>query len=141
MPAWMTPELLPVCPVAICAAASSTATRRSDRRSTSSRATASPTIPAPTTTRSQRSGATTAPLAGLPPRPAPWEQLDVRVSHHARHLLEARARHPAELLARLGRVADQVLDLGRAQEARIDPDVMLGGEPRVLEGDLHELTH
>jgi hydrogenase assembly chaperone HypC/HupF len=64
------------------------------------------------------------------------EQLEVCIDHQTNHLLEACARLPAELLARLAGVADQVLDLGRAHEARVDPDMLVGLEPGVLEGQL-----
>ena len=57
------------------------------------------------------------------------------------HLLEGGLRHPSELLARLGGVADQVLDLSRAQEARIEAHVLVGIDPGVLEGDAHQVAH
>src|SRR3954470_7095142 len=128
MPAWITPLLAPVCPPATAGAASSTTASRPGRRRFSSRATASPRIPPPTTARSHSSGAT-AISAGLLLGHAAGQQLEVGLDHPLDHLLERRARGPAELLARLGRVADQVLDLGRAQEALVDAHVLLGIQP------------
>jgi len=40
---------------------------------------------------------------------------------------------PAELLARLRGVADELLDLGRAQEPRVETDVGLRIEAHVIE--------
>src|ERR687895_763320 len=140
MPAWMTPLLAPVWPVASLGARSSTTTSSSGRRRLSSRATARPTMPPPTTARSHSAGATGT-SAGLLLRHSATEQLEVCVDHQADHLLEARARLPAELLARLAGVPDQMLHLGRTQEARVDPDVLLGIEPDVLERDPHEVAH
>src|SRR5689334_20372761 len=110
MPAWITPLLAPVWPPATPGPASSTTAFRSGRRRLSSRVTASPTIPPPTTARSHSSGAT-AISAGLLLGHAAGQQLEVGVDHELDHLVERGARRPAQLLARLGRVADQVLDL------------------------------
>ena len=63
-------------------------------------------------------------VAGLLLRHAPPEQLEVRVDHAADQLLEARPRHPAELLAGLDVVADQMLDLGGPHVALVDADVV-----------------
>src|SRR5829696_5637103 len=116
MPAWMTPLLAPVCPAATAGPRSSTAASRSGRRRFSSRATARPRIPPPTTARSHSSGACGT-SARLLLGHAASEQLDVGVDHQLDHVLERRGGLPAELLARLRRVADQVLDLGGAHEA------------------------
>src|SRR5690625_1034456 len=51
MPAWMTPELCPVWPVATSSAFSSTTTSQPGRRSSASRAVARPTMPPPMTMR------------------------------------------------------------------------------------------
>src|SRR5262245_15382670 len=48
--------------------------------------------------------------------------LQVRAHHLDDELLEADARLPAELAARLGGVAEERVDLGRAKVARIDRD-------------------
>src|SRR5687768_12136221 len=111
MPAWMTPLLAPVWPVARTEARSSTTASRPGRRRVSSRATARPTIPPPTTARSHSAGAT-----GTSARLLLWysatEELDVCIDHQTDHLHKACARLPTQLLARLARVADQVLHLG-----------------------------
>ena len=62
-------------------------------------------------------------LAGKP-RPAA-ERLEVRARHEPDELLEARLRLPAELRLGLRRVADQLVDLGGAQERRVDAHVAL----------------
>src|SRR5688572_25630789 len=112
MPAWMTPLLAPVWPVASTGARSSTTASRPGRRRVSSRATAKPTIPPPMTARSHSAdGAGIS--AGLLLRYSAPEELDVCIDHQTDHLLEACARLPAELLARLACVADQMLHLGR----------------------------
>src|SRR5215207_574889 len=100
MPAWMTPLLAPVWPVATADARSSTTRRRSGYRRASSRATARPTIPPPTTARSHSPGGVCT-SAGLLLWHAAPEQLQVGVDHQLDHLLERGARPPAELLARL----------------------------------------
>src|SRR5215217_6278659 len=123
MPAWMTPLLAPVWPPATPGPRSSTTADSSGRRRFSSRATANPRIPPPTTARSHSSGATDI-SARLLLGHAACEQLQVGVHHQLDHLLERGARLPPKLLARLARVADQVLDLGGAQEALVDPHMV-----------------
>src|SRR5918996_1760094 len=140
MPAWITPLLAPVWPVASSGARSSTTAFRSGRRRVSSRATARPTIPPPTTARSHSAGGAAGISAGLLLRYSAAEEVEIGIDHQTNHLLEACARLPAELLARLARVADQVLHLRGAEEARVDPDVLVGIEPDVLEGDPHEVA-
>src|SRR5918992_2721439 len=140
MPAWMTPLLAPVWAVARAGARSSTTALRSGRRRVSSRATAKPTIPPPMTARSHSAGG--APIsAGLLLRYSAPEELEVCIDHQTDHLFKACARLPTELLPRLGGVADQMLDLGRTQEAGIDPHVPIGIQPDVVEGDPHELAN
>src|SRR5919112_4527090 len=139
MPAWMTPLLAPVCPPATAGPRSSTTAERSGRRRVSSRATASPRIPPPTTARSHSSGAATS--ASLLLRYAAREQVQIGVDHQLHHLLEGGRRTPAQLLARLARVADQVLDLRRAQEALVDPHVVGRVEPHVRERHVDQLAH
>src|ERR687895_1159206 len=125
MPAWMTPLLAPVWAVARSGARSSTTALRFGRRRVSSRATAKPTIPPPMTARSHSAGG--APIsAGLLLRYSAPEELEVCIDHQTDHLFKACARLPAELLARLAGVADQVLDLRGTKEARIHPDVLVG---------------
>src|SRR5207237_1991373 len=60
---------------------------------------------------------------------------------HLDQLPEADTGLPAELRPRPRRVADKVVDLGWAQELRIDRDVALGVEPDVPEGGADELLH
>ena len=62
--------------------------------------------------------------------------------HQPDQLLEARLRLPAEVALGLGRVADQVVDLGRAHERGVDRDVLLEvAEAGLVEGDLAALAH
>src|SRR3954464_9883489 len=140
MPAWITPLLAPVWPPATAGPASSTTALSAGRRRFSSRATASPRMPPPTTARSHSSGAT-ATSARLLLGHASGQQLQVGVDHQLDHVLERGARVPAELVARLAGVADQVLDLGRAQEALVDADVIVGVEAGVREGEVDQLAH
>src|ERR687895_2053555 len=119
MPAWMTPLLAPVWPVASTGARSSTTAFSSGRRRVSSRATARPTIPPPTTARSHSAGGAAGISAGLLLRYSAPEEVEIGIDHQTNHLLKACARLPAELLARLARVADEMFHLGRAQEARV----------------------
>src|ERR671915_236631 len=93
MPAWMTPLLAPVWPVAGTGARSSTTALRSGRRRVSSRATARPTIPPPTTARSHSAGGAVAGIsAGLLIRvPAPGE-VETGIDHPTDHLRRACAR-------------------------------------------------
>src|SRR5215211_764422 len=139
MPAWMTPLLAPVWPPATAEPCSSTTADRSGRRRVSSRATASPRIPPPTTARSHSSGATDI-SARLLLRYAACEQLQVGVDHQLHHLVERGRRTPAELLARLARIADQVLDFGGAQVPLVDAHVVGRVEPHVTERDVHQLA-
>src|SRR3954454_15762607 len=99
-------------------------------------------MPAPTTARSTSpSGAATSRLASLLLRDAALEQLEVRVHHQADERLEARSRLPAELVPRLRVVADQMLHLGWAQVARVDPNVLLWIQVHLVEGHVHQLAH
>src|SRR5918999_3862770 len=134
----MTPLLAPVWPVAGSLARSRTTTSRSGGRRVSSRATASPTMPPPTTARSHSAGGAAAISAGLLLRHSAPEEVEIGIDHQTNHLLKACTRHPAELLARLAGVADQMLHLCGAKEAWVDPDVVVGVEPHLVECDLHE---
>src|SRR3954468_4475555 len=127
MPAWITPLLEPVWPPATAGPCSSKTASSPGRRRVSSRATASPRIPPPTTARSHSCGAA-AISASLLLGHAAGEQFEVGVDHQPHHVVEARRGGPAEPLARLARVADQVLDLGGAQVLGVDADVLLGVE-------------
>src|SRR4051794_38349005 len=49
-----------------------------------------------------------------------FEHPHVRVDHYPHQLLEAHRRLPAEPFARLGRVAEQRIDLRRPKVARVD---------------------
>src|SRR5262249_4981976 len=84
-------------------------------------------------------------------------ELEIRARHLGDELGEAHARLPAELGARVGGVAEQRLDFGRAEVARIDrhpalaraverPFVDSGALPAELHAELvrralHELAH
>src|SRR4051794_16494649 len=54
-----------------------------------------------------------------------FDEFEVGVDHVVDERLERGAVHPAELLPRLGRIADEELDLGRAEIAGIDHDAGL----------------
>src|SRR5215218_4078119 len=137
----MTPLLRPVWPVATAGAPSSTTAERSGWRLVSSRATARPRMPAPTTARSHSPGAWNEAIsAGLLLGHAPGEELEIRVDHQPDHLLEAGTRLPAELLAGLGGIADEMLNLGGAEETRVGPNVGFGIEPGMLECHPHEVA-
>ena len=70
------------------------------------------------------------------------QQLEVRARHQPDQLLEARLRLPAQVALGLRCVADQVVDLGRAHERRVDRDVALEvAQPGLVEGDLAALAH
>src|ERR1017187_7210944 len=63
-------------------------------------------------------------IATLPPRNG-----KIACHHFLDELREARLRRPAELLARLAGVADQLIDFGGAEIGRIDPNERLAGFP------------
>src|SRR5215210_971171 len=65
---------------------------------------------------------------------------EVRVDHHLHEVAERVPGLPGELALRLRRVADQLIDLGRAQELRVGLHVLLPVEADVGERDLCELT-
>jgi hypothetical protein len=67
--------------------------------------------------------------------------LQVGLHHECHQLAERGLWRPPQLRLRLAGVADQQVDLGRAQEGRVDHDEVLPGEARRLEGGLHELAH
>ena len=69
------------------------------------------------------------------------QQLIVGVDHQPDQLLKAGSRPPAELSLRLGRVADQMIDLRRALERLVDPDVIVDRDAGLVEGDLQALPH
>src|SRR2546422_7837170 len=70
-------------------------------------------------------------------RSAGRQRLQVRAGHQAYELLEGGLRLPAEVSLGLGRVADQVIDLGRARERRVyDHEGLVVPESRLVEGDL-----
>src|SRR5918992_4969761 len=93
MPAWMTPLLAPVWPVAGSGARSSTTASRSGRRRLSSRATARPTIPPPTTARSHSAGGAAAGIsAGPMPRVSAPGEVEICIDHPTDHLRKACAR-------------------------------------------------
>src|SRR6266542_297174 len=53
------------------------------------------------------------------------DALKVGVHHHLDKPVEIDCRRPSELLARLCRVTDEVLDFGRTDERGIKPDVFV----------------
>src|SRR5580704_18196059 len=57
------------------------------------------------------------------------DRLEVGLHHLLHELLERHAMTPAQLVVRLARVADQGLDFGRTEIARIDFDEHLAGIP------------
>src|SRR4051794_4036208 len=112
----------------------------------------SPTL----TTAVSRSGATTctrpASMRAAPTPPArvtitgsgvvallAGDELEVGLHHHADELGEGRVGLPAQLGPRPRRVADQEIDLGGAEEALVDHDVLLPRQVDVGEGQLAEL--
>src|SRR5918992_129559 len=117
MPAWMTPLLAPVWPVAGSGARSSTTASRSGRRRLSSRATARPTIPPPTTARSHSAGGTAVGIsADLPVRVSAPAEVEICIDHPTDHLRKAcaRPRRSVSLSARLllRHAAPQELEVG-----------------------------
>src|SRR5579859_7653598 len=68
-------------------------------------------------------------------------ELAVVVDHHPHELREAHRRLPAELLLRLRVVADEEVDLGRAEVAWIDLHVLVPVEACVTERLVEELAH
>src|SRR4051794_361309 len=112
-----------------------------------SRTTALPRKPAPPVTvtarPSQCAGAGSATLAR--PHAAAGElildDLHVGVDHDPHELLEGHLRLPAELLARLGRIAAQRVDLGRAVVLRVDLDVALPVHADVRRRLVEEVAH
>src|SRR6266498_3656628 len=74
----------------------------------------------------------------------PWlsgDALKVGVHHHLDEPVEIDCRRPSELLARLGIVANQVLDFGRTDERGIKLDVFVPVEPCVTERDVDQIAH
>src|SRR5262245_14331621 len=67
--------------------------------------------------------------------------LEIGVHHHPYERLEVDLGFPAERAAGLGAVPNQVIDLGRTEELRVELDVLRPVEADVLERDLHELPH
>src|SRR5207247_2532611 len=53
---------------------------------------------------------------------------------------EVYRRLPSKLSARLRAVADEMLHLGRPNQARVEPNVLAPIEARVTEGDLYEIA-
>src|SRR5262245_62894095 len=68
------------------------------------------------------------------------EPFEVGVDHHLDEALDRHSGLPAELVARLRRVADEMVDLGRPQERRIGLHVLLGVELGMAERELCELA-
>ncbi len=69
------------------------------------------------------------------------EPFEVSVDHHRDELREGRAGLPTEASPGEGGVGDQVVDLGRAEEGRVEADVPLGIEARVAERRFDEVAH
>ena len=141
MPAWITPLLAPVCPPPT--AGPALEHDRVERRAGAASARAPP--PARGCRRRRRPGRT--PPARPPSQPACFWGTPLASSSRSESTISltissklVRGSQPSFSRA-LRRVADQVLDLGRAQEARVDAHVLLGVEPDVREGDVDELAH
>ena len=69
------------------------------------------------------------------------KQFDVRIDHDADEFLKSNLGFPIQNFLRLGRIADQQVDLGRPEETLVDGDVVLPVQTGVTEGDLAELGH
>ena len=67
------------------------------------------------------------------------ERLQVGADHHLHDLLEGGPRLPAQLPLRLRRVRDQLLDIRRARQVGIDPDVIVGLQADAGEGGFDEI--
>src|SRR6478609_10063025 len=65
---------------------------------------------------------------------------DVGVDHHLDQLAERRPRLPAELGPGAGRIADQLVDLGRPEECRIEHHVAVDLEAGMRERHLDALA-
>src|ERR1700682_1953207 len=77
-----------------------------------------------------------------PSRSARPQHLEIRAGHQADQLLEGRLRLPAEVALRLGGIADQMVDLRRSHERRVDHDVPLEvSEAGLVERALAALAH
>ena len=74
-------------------------------------------------------------LAGVSPR------LQHRRRHHAHELAEADAGLPTQLTRGFAGVAAQLFDLGRAEVARVDLDVLSPAQAQVAERFIQELRH
>src|SRR5262245_1466708 len=70
---------------------------------------------------------------------APPQTVDVGADHHLHERGEPDLRPPAEHALRLARVPDQVVDLGRTEQLRIEADVIPPPEPDGIERDLYEI--
>src|SRR6202020_1874183 len=80
--------------------------------------------------------------SGTPIGSARLQQLEIGARHQPDQLLERGPRLPAELVFGLRRRADQVVDLGRPDERRVDRHVLLEvAEPGLVEGDLAALAN
>src|SRR5262245_19910975 len=69
------------------------------------------------------------------------DPLEIRVDHHPDQPREIERRPPAQLRPRLRAVANQVLDLGGADETLVEPDVILPSEADAIERDLDEIAY
>src|SRR6266542_4835556 len=109
----------------------------STRRARSAATTNDPRKPAPpvTTTRlpAQNPG-----MLGLAAVAVPRQ---IGVDHEPDEIDEPDLRHPAQLVPRLGGVAQQEVDFRGPPQCRVDHDVLAPVEPRVREGQLHQLLH
>ena len=68
-----------------------------------------------------------------------FKHFDVGVDHELDQLLEANLGFPAELALRLGWIADEQIDFGRAFVAGVILHVFLPIQPDMTEGFLHKL--
>src|SRR5712692_3548217 len=67
--------------------------------------------------------------------------IEIGIDHHRDQPGEIDGRFPSELAARFGAVADEMLDLSRTNQPRIEPDVLPPVEADMAEGDLDELAN
>src|SRR5437870_12258786 len=96
-----------------------------------------PRNPAPPVTTTRLPGQNSA-MLGLAAVAVPRE---IGVDHEPDEVDEPDLRHPAQLVPGLGGVAQQEVDFRGTPERGVDHDVLAPVEPRVREGQLHQLLH
>jgi hypothetical protein len=75
----------------------------------------------------------------------PWlasaEQPIVAIDHQPDQLVKAASRPPAKLRLRLGRIADQMINLRGALQGLVNYNVVVGIHAGLVERDLQTLPH